>query len=227
VTDISPLASAKLKCLGLKQGKYGARRHPVLAVVIHFTGVGVWQRWKERNMDKYASETVALTAIRRYSTVYDKCGHYVVSQCGTITNMCPENYSAQHVGSSKWRRYENKWWCTEGLKWWQDRWAPHKSPIDLAGGKLWSKYSVNAVSVGIEVTPHEVNPTAKFSPACVKSLRALTKDICARYNIPWTKEYVIFHCDAHPIARTAKSKPYDVLEHQLSAEELFSDAEKP
>lgn len=225
MTQISELTNATRKCLGLKQGKYSRRRHPVFAVVIHFTGVGVWQRWKERNMEKYGKETVFDTAVRRYCTVYDKSGHYVVSQDGTIANVCPEDFVAQHVGSSAWRSYGSKSWCKDGLQWWKKRWPEHESPTDLANGKLWSKYSVNAVSVGIEVSPHEINPMGKFSPKCVASLRALTKDICARNNVPWDKEHVLTHADCHPIQRTAKSASYDTLESQFRTEWLFEKAE--
>lgn len=219
---VSPVADDYVPSLRVRGLKAQLRPGPVRAVIIHFTGVGVHTRFVESGA-KHGDADPFDTAVRRYANVLGgQDAHYVVGQDGRCVSMVPENRIAYHVGNAGSVRYQNRFWAG-GYDWWVKRFPGKRSPRDFAGGNLWYGRSCNANTVGIEVSPHKDRPMDPFSAKAKDKLRVLIRDICMRNNIPFERDYILAHCEAHPISRTDKfGAPYDVKAAQLSIDELLT-----
>lgn len=209
----SPIAVGYSLALGLKQGKWSKRKRDVRGIVIHTTGRGPIARF-EREGARKGDATPFDTAVRIYSSIYDAGPHYVVGQePGEVTQLCPEHVAAWHVGfglgqaSARVYGWRN-WHKLPSCAWWRERWTHLDSPLDLVGADLWTDWSANHGTIGIEVVP-PIGPGAAWSQSTWASVLALALDISKRHGIPFEREYVISHSDAHPLARSSKGFPYD------------------
>jgi hypothetical protein len=216
----SPTAQQVVPSLGYRDGSYKERGGPVSAIVVHTTGGGPVRRFedaKERTKFGYTSPFDA--GVRIYRDLMDAGPHYVVGQLkGEVAQVAPENVIAWHVGSSGAHIYDRKSWSTTATKWWPVRWAPLKSPFELAGGKLWSGGSCNTNTVGIEVVPPAKDVRGAWSDEAWATLVALVSDIAKRHGVPVDKTHIVTHSDAHPLARSAAGKPWDPPPKQWSWE---------
>lgn len=214
--------------LGWKRGKLQKyARASFAAIIVHTTGRGILRKAKRWGVSPF------LAALRVYSRQMDASGHYVVGQCGSIGQVVPEDVAAWHVGGKLSRKYNRaSWWKAKAVLWWRERWPQFVAPGQLAGGHLWDpspktgRPSCNANTVAIEVVPPE-DPKAEWSPECWAALAKLCWDISERREIPLTLETVLTHSDAHPIARSARGKPWDVAPHQWSFERFAKAAGLP
>lgn len=230
----SILAESFVPSYGFSHNKF-VDRNSYSAIVIHTTGYGPVR--KHHNLPhKYGSPLGAAVSIYErmpYSP------HYVLGQDGTIVQMCPEELSSWHVGSSRGWRYDTPRWATKRYQWWFNRWEGLSTPKELAGGSLWLPYpesalsgknryfrkiywsslrgSVNANTIGIEVVPPTAGPTRPWSGELWRALRLLVQDIHRRREVPLEKHYVVTHSDCCPVSRTTrKGIPWDTWSTQWS-----------
>ncbi len=238
----TPLATPH-PSLGYRKRKFEPRLRPPSAIIVHTTGAGPANRltsavpaivqWRKRN--GFPSNTFE-SAIRIYQSVSEACGHYVVGQeIGQIAQLAPEAQCAWHVGGAGGRAYAKHVdvWNTTDTGWWEDRWPALGSPRELASGRLWEPYghrvglrvawaqwrgggSVNANTIAIEVACPLDDPRDSWTDAAWSNLVELVIDIAGRHEIPLTREHVLTHSDAHPLARSEKNKPWDPNTRQWS-----------
>lgn len=225
----SLVASVKIRSLGVRLGKFQPRtRTKVSAIVVHTTGCGPIRRWKRDRGTRHERATPFKTGLRIYADLM-VCGpHYLVGQQGECVQLCPEGLAAWHVGRGRrWKYFTpGKWQPSSRFRWWFERWAPYgiKSPRELAGGELWAGKSVNDNSIGIEVVPPVSDPRGPWSDRCWTTLHDLFEDLCKRHDIPMKPTHIVTHSDAHPIARTTKSRsgrPWDPGPAQWSGPEVI------
>ncbi len=212
---------------GLVRRKFKKRKGDVVGVIIHTCGSGVIRRYN-RDHERKAWGSVFESASYVYQHLMDFSGHYLVfgTQC---LQLCPESHVAHHVGRKGWGRYKlpQERWLTQKYDWWKHRWDDYESPLDLCSGRLWENGSVNANTIGVEVPPW---PTARapWGLETWTTLSQLILDICARHDIPLTREHIITHSDAHPIRRTtANGSPWDTWQSQFTWERLAAVAGLP
>jgi hypothetical protein len=220
--------------LGWAQGKLLPRVGAPVATVVHTTGGGIIARFEREGRAK-GDRTPHDTAVRVYGTIMPESGHYVIGQRGECTQLVPEDSCAWHVGGRGSDAYWRDNWQTKTTAWWAARWPDLDSPRELAGGRLWSPYivpptlaqrirrplswgrgSANAGTYGLEIVPPVDSPTGPWSPDCWRTLARLVLDIHARRSMPLTREHVISHSDAHPIARSTARGPWDPSPSQWS-----------
>lgn len=233
----STVATRFVPSLGYAGGHYDdVRGHH--ACVLHTTGAGIIRRFREEGHEK-GDDTPLDTAVRVYSRIMGASSgfaapHYVIGQDGECVQMCREVFAAHHVGSKAELGFRR--WLAPRLyalpraawgvncAWWFAQWPDIRSPLDLAGGQLWAGGSCNRNSIGVEVVPPDVDEPNKapWSPAAWVTLRALVEDIAERRRIPWERERIISHSDAHPVARSAKGKAWDPSQAQWSWERLVA-----
>lgn len=231
----SLFADGFVASLGYAGGHYDeVRGHH--AIIVHTTGAGVLRRFREEGL-AHEDTTPLDTAVRIYSRIMGASSgfaapHYVVGQDGRCVQVCRETFAAHHVGAVTefgFRRLAAKrlyalptvvW--SAGCKWWFERWPHVRSPLDLAGGQLWAGGSCNRNTIGVEVVPPDVDRPSEepWSPACWETLRELLPDISERRHIPWEREHIITHSDAHPVARSTKGRAWDPPSSQWSWEIL-------
>lgn len=220
---VSPVAERYEASVRMKGLKTDLRRGPVRAVIVHFTGAGVQERFLREGVAKKDTSPFD-TAVRLYTQILPgQDPHYVVGQGGECVAVTPENRVAYHVGTAQARQYN--WWTRKrhphAYDWWYERFKNLESPRDLADGKLWQGGSCNANTIGIEVAPHVDKPLDPFSPKAVATLRTLIADILARNNLPFDRKYIIGHCEAHPVSRTDKlNYPFDPKLRQIDLDKL-------
>lgn len=195
--------------LGYKQGLY-RKRSKVHAIVVHTTGVGILLKWKKSGA-AHKEATPFETSIRVYTRQMTAGPHYIVcGDTGRIVQVCPHELAAHHVGAAKSGPYWHPNWSkTSQTAWWGKRWSGLSSPIELAGGNLWLNASCNRNTIGIEVVPALSAPRGPWAPDCYKNLRTLLTAIASEHKVPFTREYIFSHSDAHPLARSAKGQPWD------------------
>lgn len=203
----------EIEALGLRQGKYKPRKGKVAGVVIHTTGAGPWKRW-HGNPTKYCFPSDA--AVHVYRAVMPYSGHFVVcGETGRITQVCPTDRVALHVGSKGGYKYRwPHWYRLADVAWWQSRWPDLHSPRGLMGGQAWAPRP-NARTVGIEVAPPVSGPRDEWTPAAWNSLAWLCNQLADQYDIPRTKYNFVGHSDVHPFARSAKGLPWDPNGYQF------------
>ena len=204
--------------LGYRRGKYEERTADAVAIVVHTTGHGPVRRHTERP-DRWPTPFDA--ALWIYSQAMDAGPHYVVGQGGECAQTCPESHVAWHVGGAGSRPYKQAEksgrpgaWADNEHQWWKKRHAPLQNPRELAGGKLWRSGSCNRNTYGIEVVPPTEGAQREWSPECWVKVAVLVQDIALRRSVPLDRTTVITHSDAHPLARTARGKPWDTPESQ-------------
>lgn len=201
----------------MARGLLPVRSEKPIAIVVHYTGAGVYNRFHRDMRDKDPFDT----AVRVYETISPFCAHYVVGMGGQIAETVPPDHIAQHVGAHGHGRYliKGRSWAKDA-PWWSLKWPELQSPNDLAGGLIWASGSVNRVTVGVEVSPSKTEARAVFSPEANATLREICQYICTAYAIPYDKYHIFAHCDVHPLARTAKMKSWDVLENQWGFDKI-------
>jgi hypothetical protein len=225
----SSLVDRVVPGLGYRAGKLSKRPAPPVAIVVHTTGVGPVSRFddtSQRARHGWACPGDAAAWI--YGTLMEFSGHYVIDgENGQLVQVVPEELVAEHVGGHDGPRYiDGTWKAARETSWWPVRWPGKASPLDLAGGRLWTGGSCNRNSIGIEVAPRAVAPRGAWSDAAWTKLVELLREVGARYGIPLDREHVVTHSDASPLARsTAGGEPWDappaqwspeMLEHRLS-----------
>ena len=164
--------------------------------MLHFTSAVMIDRENPYQLDK----------IRRTFVHAGVSVHYIVERDGTVRCYVPENAVAWHAGEGTWmgdEKYTNK---------------------------------LNLYAIGIEIlaigsqndmapylTPEEY---AALDPALIgytdeqyASLKKLVADICSRYEIPMTREYVLGHQDYSP-AKTDPGELFDWSRVLPDAEEM-------
>ena len=227
--------------LGYRRKAYEPRLRKPAAIVVHTTGAGPVNRVHAEKFKRWRRRTGITDPFEAALWVYAnmRAGpHYVIGQEGHIAQVCPEDLCAWHVGGKHGRTYDGVQWFgrQQRYQWWFERWRGHTSPKDLAGGKLWTQYgaqtglrvawaarggSVNANTIGIEVVPPDPDTRGPWSVAAWESLSNLTSEICMRRNIAATRDTIITHSDANPIARTTPGgSPWDTPETQFTWEEF-------
>lgn len=228
----SRVAERFTESLGQRRKKYEPRTRPPAAIVVHTTGYGPVRRYKS-DPSRYGSPFNA--ALWLYAQAMQAGPHYVVGEHGECVQVTHESLCAWHVGGKGARpyRHASRYWTTARYGWWASRWGKDISPRDLAGGDLWRPYSkatsvkvalhslagsCNANTIGIEVVPPQLNARDPWSDQCWYTLAVLVEDIAYRHQIPVTRDRIITHSDAHPIARTAKGKPWDTDPAQFTWE---------
>lgn len=202
---------------GYKRGKYQPRRS-YSAIVVHTTGRGILKKAKRWGVSPIEA------AARVYGAQMDAGAHYVIcGLTGAAIQTCPEELAAWHVGSKGSKPYgrpnwaRSTWWKrTRGKKveWWSNRWPGFQSPHELAYGELWApnakgRPSCNANTIGIEVIPNAKHPSGVWTNAAWIKLIQLCQDIRWRRSIHFRRETILSHSDAHPLARTARNRPWD------------------
>lgn len=175
------------------------------AVVVHQPGNGTLMRnYTNSGLTPYEA------AVRIYTQNLTVGEHYVVGQEeGEITQICPEEFSAWHVGSKGAEAYKAPLheWAKGRYLWWSRRWPELLTPYQLGLGRLWEGGSCNANTIGIVVAPKPGGFFRAWSPHAMQNLRSLVFDICMRNELPICPNTIISHSDAHPLARTVhKSK---------------------
>jgi hypothetical protein len=214
---------------GVREGKCRQRAGKPIAIVVHTTGSGPaaranpsldksrqFEKWRRRNPAD--AETTFTAALWVFTQASPDSGHYLVGQGGECVQVVPETLVARHVGASGSKAYASPGWGTDEHEWWRERWPGLTSPLQLAGGALWRGGSCNGATVGIEVAPPIDDPRGPWSDECWREIGKLIGEVCLAYDIPCTRTYVVTHSCAHPIARTAKGKPYDPPISQFSWE---------
>ncbi len=217
----SVVAQAFFPSAGRVRQKYKERpKGSYYGIVIHTTGGGLIRRF-HRDAKKKGWQTIFDTALFAYTKLMVNGPHYVVwgDRC---VQVCEERYAAWHVGKKKSGRYRlgQERWLSSKLEWWARRWPGEESPLDLCGGLLWDGGSCNNNTIGIEVPPWP-DARAPWSMETWRTLSDLIVGIASRRNIPLTREHIISHSDAHPLARTtSKGAPWDPWESQWSWEKF-------
>lgn len=208
----SKVATDFIECLGSRKGQCRPRDN-VYAVVVHTTGSGPITRWRNEQADpQKRQQTPFLTAVQRvYRMIMTASPHYVIGQRGECIQVCAEERAAMHVGSAGSASYEDPSWISGMHEWWAERWPELSSPRELAGGALWRGGSCNANTIGIEVVPPEDDPRAAWSAEAWATLKHLVEDIAGRHQVPFERNYIITHSDAHPVSRTTEASglPWD------------------
>lgn len=209
MTPESRVATRMQIGLGAARGRYHDRG-AFVGIVVHTTGAGVVGRWR-REGERHNEVTPFETALRVYQTIMPDGPHYVIGQAGECVQVCPEHLAAWHVGSSLAGAYRSMGWDAETRhRWWLRRWPDLCSPLDLAGGHLWDHGSCNDNVLGIEVVPPVDDPRGPWSESAWVTLGKLLRDVSERRLIPFAREYIVTHSDAHPLARTTPAgEPYD------------------
>ena len=193
------------------------RKANPLCVVIHTTGPGPWRRWKAAGTGEPFDQ-----AVRVYTEIYRYCPHVVISgEDGRVIRVVPDSFAAMHVVSAGHHSYRSNPRAVPA--WWKNTFPGLKSPLDLAGGGLWSLRSVNTVSLAIEVSPPKGGAAAPWSDATYSSLASTVSCWANEYSIPVLQEYIITHSEAHPLSRTTKSgKPWDPSPAQFDKARLLA-----
>lgn len=210
----SPLASRFVASRGYYSGDYSPRIS-YEATVIHSTGPGPLKRFAKGG---FTSPLDA--AVHIYRHIMRAGPHYVIDQRGNCVQMCPEKLAAWHVGSGGYKRYLRGNWAGKEHGWWFERFPTLKSPLELGGGNLWDGGSCNANVLGIEVIPASLDSSAPWSPKAWSTLTELLRDIRRRRQIPHSRTRTLCHADAHPLARTARGRPYDTTREQWTWDEF-------
>jgi hypothetical protein len=220
--------------LAMQRGLLEERARKPVAVVVHTTGHGPVTRatalrfawWRKRHEigkgDAFACAEFIYTRIMKASP------HYIVGQRGEVLQLVPLDYVAWHVGGKGSEAYKRTDWNapaawrkgSKDVGWWRERWPKLKSPYGLAGGALWGGGSCNAGSYGIDVIPPIDDVRGPWTPACVAALCELVSSLCEQSGIPFTREHIITHSDAHPLPRSAKGQPWDPGPRQWQPERL-------
>jgi N-acetyl-anhydromuramyl-L-alanine amidase AmpD len=209
--------------LGFTQGalrQRGLDEQQVRGIVVHTTGAGPVSRFqKEDQRARHSWHSTMDAAVWIYQTIMEFSGHYILDgETGEIVQCVPEAVVAEHVGHANYRAYKAGHWVTHDTGWWHTRWPGKASPLDLAGGKLWTGGTCNGNTIGIEVVPRAIAVRGPWSPAAWTALVALVRDIGARHGIPVDREHVVTHSDASPLSRSVNDAPWDPGPHQWTPE---------
>lgn len=209
---------------GASRGRYLKRRSPVAAVVVHTTGAGPLRVAKRRNMRPLDA------AVWIYQNRTDAGPHFVVDQQGDVVQTCPLDLCAWGVGSRGAAAYLNRDWGDGRHVWWRARFPGLASPLELAGGDLWTPYkpaanwrerlrrayragrrlSCNANVVHVEVVPPEGAPRGQWSRLAEERVADLVERLASVHRFPLVRTRVLSHAEAHPLARTTKrGLPWD------------------
>lgn len=214
---------------GYRRDLLELRSHPPAAIVVHTTGAGPVTRFEDGSQrTRHGWKCPGDAAAWIYGNVMDFSAHYVIDgEGGQLVQIVPEDHIAQHVGHSEYASFMRGSWSTRETAWWFERWPGKKSPLELAGGKLWTGGSCNRNTIGIEVAPRPGDPRGGWTDAAWDRLVKLLREVGGRYGIPLDREHVISHSDATPHSRsTAAGVPWDpghsqwspeLLEHKLAA----------
>jgi hypothetical protein len=200
--------------------------HKPRCIIIHTTGRGPADRLTDYGRAIWRSNHPELTdtfqvAEWLYTKAMMDVAHVLVGQNGERVRLVPDEYCGRHVGVAKSQAYASRTWANAGpMRWWKERWPMHVSPRALAGGNLWTVGSANQISLGLEVACPLQNPTGPWSDAAWHALCKTVAEWAEAHSIPIAQDYVFTHSDAHPVARTAKGKPYDPGPLQWSWQEF-------
>ena len=151
------------------------RKYKPECVLLHFTSAVMLDRNDPYNLD----------LIRQTFIDYDLSIHYIVDRDGTVYCYIPENVVSWHAGEGTWKndeKYTNKLnYYAIGIEI-----VAMGSQADMAQYLTASEYyALDQDLMG-------------YTDAQYESLRALVADICNRYDIPQTREYVLGHQDYSP-----------------------------
>lgn len=148
------------------------REHPPQCVLLHFTSAVVLDRDDPYNMD----------LIRQNFLNYDLSIHYIVDRDGTVYCYIPENRSAWHAGPGIWRGHPEQ----------TDKLNHYSIGIEIVA--IGSQKDMEPYFTGAEY--RKIDPTLiGYTDAQYDALQKLVADICTRYDIPMTREYVLGHQD--------------------------------
>jgi N-acetyl-anhydromuramyl-L-alanine amidase AmpD len=204
--------------------KRGLDEQQVRAIVVHTTGAGPVSRFQKLDQrTRHGWKTPLDAAVFIYKTIMEFSGHYILDgDSGEIVQCVPEAIVAEHVGHSHYRAYKTGHWATHDTHWWHERWPGKASPLDLAGGKLWTGGTCNGHTIGIEVVPRAVAPRGVWTDTAWQSLIALIRDIGARHHILIDREHIVTHSDASPLSRSVNDRPWDPGPDQWTPERFES-----
>ena len=217
----TPLVTRVVESLGYRRDQYEERRE-YGAVTSHVCGAGILRRYDEGWRPSWAgldeSSTLLDVAAAVYASIMDASGHYLVYETDVV-QLVPEGLAAWHVGSRDAEQYRRRDWMAPAyyggekvdVMWWLDRHTGIRSPLELAGGRLWGEeLSANRGSAGIEIVwPHDEARTPP-SDTTMATWAALVRDICERREIPLDLYHAaLTHSDAHPAARSAGGEAWD------------------
>ena len=149
-----------------------SRENPPECVLLHFTSAVVLDQSDPYNLDR----------IRQTFLDYDLSIHYVVDRDGTVYCYVPENRAAWHADPGTWENHPEHTdrlnHCSIGIEV-----VAIGSQADMAPYFTKAEYArIDPALIG-------------FTDAQYDALQALVADICGRYDIPLTREYVLGHQD--------------------------------
>lgn len=217
----SPLVTRVVESLGYRRDQYEERRE-YGAVTSHVCGAGILRRYEEGWRPSWAGldqdSTLLDVAAAVYASIMDASGHYLVYETDVV-QLVPEGLAAWHVGSREAAQYQAEDWVRRArmdgehvvVDWWPERHPDIRSPLELAGGRLWGEeLSANRGSVGLEIVwPHDEARTPP-SETTMATWARLVRDICERRGVPLDLWHAcITHSDAHPAARSTGGHPWD------------------
>jgi N-acetyl-anhydromuramyl-L-alanine amidase AmpD len=152
------------------------------------------------------------------------CPHKVIDLAGTVYRIADENHVAWHCkvddseaalykqGYGTWSEWVKK---KEGLVHvgyeasnyfeWRDRWCDRfRSPLDLLSGA-----HPNYVSIGVELLQPVTPGVGIFTDAQYQALADVLLDSGERWGISLSRDTVLGHYDADPIARSTSGGGWD------------------
>lgn len=204
-----------------------SRKSPILGIVGHFTGSGVFKRFI-RSPSKWKDPFY--TANHVYSDIYKYCPHVTIGNTIDAIGVFGDyKVVTRHVGSENWKKYVMQRQAM-GLTfieklplWWSEKWSSKGifSPACFMQ-TAWNYplHSINEASIGFEITPSNPEITGKYSVVTQGALwRAYRwcKGNCRALSIPFDEKCIVAHCDIDPLGRTSKhNTPYDFFESQWS-----------
>lgn len=151
------------------------RKHRPECVMLHFTSAVMWSKENPFDMD----------LVRRTFIYYDVSTHYVIDRTGTVYCYVPENRVAWHAGEGTWNndpKYTNQ----------MNQYAIGIELVGIGSREDMAQYLSDEEYDAL-------NPSwIGYTDAQYESLKKLVLDICGRYDIPLTREYVLGHQDYSP-----------------------------
>jgi N-acetyl-anhydromuramyl-L-alanine amidase AmpD len=179
----------------------------VYGIAVHQTGESIVEEAIKKGVDPLQH------AIAYYDSPGAYYAHYVVGHDGTIAQITDEGLKAPHIGFLREDHdaFLDGSWASRLpdalVTRWRARWPDFKSPADLFPGP-----SPNDVYVGVEMLPLSGDlssraswlPTARFTEAQHRAVKALALDIAARWGLPeewWTGGRLVGHEDVNPLER--------------------------
>lgn len=180
----------------------------IKCIVFHTTGVGAWTKRVGTTLRRVDNTGIGFvvpnaspfdTILDVYQNRYGFSGHYVVGQASQEIARCvPHDQIAQHVSSARRLSYfrNGAFAASRMPPEWRRGWKPYEdSLMELA----WSKGSVNAVSVGVEIVPDLRGIKVPLSTESLDNVRFLVRALLA--ELPSVK-FITHHYAVHPRSRT-------------------------